>query len=505
MHGQWTDDPTRRGATGRPRGRRGPTREAVGTRPGERRRRGTAGAAPVSAPGRSSRGRAGGAPARWTGCSPARCLALVCGGYAAGAALGWGSQELALFMGDFGLSAAASLAAVSCFLYARSRAAARPPRLAALLALLGDGRLRQRGLGLVRGGARRAGARAPPSPTCSSCCSRRPPSSGLLVLAKRPVTRAGWVCLGLDAWLIGGSLLTLSWSLALARTAHVADRDAWPQAALSLAYPLLDIVLVSMVLALHFRRSAANRSAVNTAIAALALTVLCDALFTSPLLREQLPLGAAARRRLVRRLAAAGLRALGRAADRPDERRRRPRGRRAPPAGPSPARWPRSRRTSPPPSAPWGSSTTSSSGRRVDRVVRLHRLHGRARPGRPPGHHARRQHRAHPGTGPEGEPLPLPGAGLQRRHHDRRAHRDTALRQPGRRRGLRARRRGAGRHRARLAHPPRGPGPGASTRCAGSWPPRPPRSPRPGSSAASGPAPATGSTWSPPSTATRAA
>lgn len=41
-----------------------------------------------------------------------------------------------------------------------------------------------------------------------------------------------------------------------------------------------------MVLALHFRRANVNRSAVNTAIAALALTVLCDALFTSPLLRQ---------------------------------------------------------------------------------------------------------------------------------------------------------------------------------------------------------------------------
>lgn len=58
------------------------------------------------------------------------------------------------------------------------------------------------------------------------------------------------------------------------------------EAALALAYPLLDIVLVSMVLALHFRRSHVNRSGINTAIAALALTVLCDALFTSPLLRE---------------------------------------------------------------------------------------------------------------------------------------------------------------------------------------------------------------------------
>jgi diguanylate cyclase (GGDEF)-like protein/PAS domain S-box-containing protein len=107
---------------------------------------------------------------------------------------------------------------------------------------------------------------------------------GLLVLAKRPVTRAGWVCLALDTWLIGGSLLTLSWSLALARTATI-DGPSTARMALSLAYPLLDIVLVSMVLALHFRRSAVNRAAVNTALAALALTVLCDALFTSPLLR----------------------------------------------------------------------------------------------------------------------------------------------------------------------------------------------------------------------------
>lgn len=92
----------------------------------------------------------------------------------------------------------------------------------------------------------------------------------------------------LDSWLIGGSLLTLSWSLALAHTAHLvgAEDVSVARAALALAYPLLDIVLVSMVLALHFRRSNVNRSAVNTAVAALALTVLSDALFTSPLLRQ---------------------------------------------------------------------------------------------------------------------------------------------------------------------------------------------------------------------------
>jgi diguanylate cyclase (GGDEF)-like protein/PAS domain S-box-containing protein len=108
---------------------------------------------------------------------------------------------------------------------------------------------------------------------------------GLMVLAKRPASWAGWACVVLDACLIGGSLLTLAWSLALAHATQLDGRST-ARIALSLAYPLLDIVLVSMVLALHFRRSPANRSAVNTAIAALALTVLCDALFTSPLLRE---------------------------------------------------------------------------------------------------------------------------------------------------------------------------------------------------------------------------
>src|SRR5206468_11850933 len=67
-----------------------------------------------------------------------------------------------------------------------------------------------------------------PSPSPADFCFLlfAPPAIvGLLVLAKRPVTRAGWVCLGLDSWLIAGSLLTLSWSLALAHTAHFHGRS----------------------------------------------------------------------------------------------------------------------------------------------------------------------------------------------------------------------------------------------------------------------------------------
>ncbi|XEC32956.1 EAL domain-containing protein [Streptomyces fradiae] len=234
------------------------------------------------APGR---GRRPGRPRPGAGGALAQLgLGLLCGGYATGAAVGWGSAELALVMGDFGLSAAALAAAVSCFLYARGRRRAFRPAwylfaFSSFMAATGNA---------VWGWYEVVLRRAVPSPSSADLCFLlfAPPAIvGLLVLAKKPVTRAGWVCLGLDSWLIGGSLLTLSWSLALAHTAYVPGESV-ARAALSLAYPLLDIVLVSMVLALHFRRSHINRSAVHTAIAALALTVLCDALFTSPLLRE---------------------------------------------------------------------------------------------------------------------------------------------------------------------------------------------------------------------------
>ncbi|MGW5635036.1 putative bifunctional diguanylate cyclase/phosphodiesterase [Streptomyces sp. NPDC003832] len=220
-----------------------------------------------------------------TGVLPQLVLALVCAGYAVGSALGWGSEQAALVMGDFGLSVAAGAAAVSCFLYARDRRIRFRPAwllfgLSSLMAALGN---------LVWGWYEVVLGQPVPSPSYADgffLCFAPPAIVGLLVLAKRPVTKAGWVCLGLDAWLIGGSLLTLSWSLALAQTAAQSEAASVAHTALSLAYPMLDIALVSMVLVLHFRRSSVNRTAINTAIGALALTVMCDALFTSPLMHN---------------------------------------------------------------------------------------------------------------------------------------------------------------------------------------------------------------------------
>ncbi|WP_062206439.1 EAL domain-containing protein [Streptomyces sp. NBRC 109706] len=216
---------------------------------------------------------------------PQLALAAVCACYAAGALAGWGSPQFARVMGDFGLSAAAFAAAVSCLWYARRQA--QEFRGAWTMFGLSSVMI---GLGNATWGWYEVVLREPvPSLSLADVCFLLfAPLAivGLLMLAKRPRTRAGWVCLGLDVWLIGGSLMTLSWSVALAHTAELSDESAG-QVALALAYPLLDIVLVSMVAVLHFRRSARHRPAINAAIGALALTVLCDALFTSPPLREQ--------------------------------------------------------------------------------------------------------------------------------------------------------------------------------------------------------------------------
>ncbi|MDT0269410.1 EAL domain-containing protein [Streptomyces sp. DSM 44915] len=216
---------------------------------------------------------------------PQLALAAVCACYAAGALTGWGSPRFARIMGDFGLSAAAFAAAASCLWYARRRA----EEFRGAWTMFGLSSV-MIGLGNATWGWYEVVLRRPvPAISLADIAFLLfAPLAvvGLLLLANRPRTRTGWVRLGLDVWLIGGSLMTLSWSVALAHTAEL-RAESVSRAALALAYPLLDIVLVSMVVVLHFRRSARHRPAINSAIGALALTVLCDALFTSPPLREQ--------------------------------------------------------------------------------------------------------------------------------------------------------------------------------------------------------------------------
>ncbi|WP_405977526.1 PAS domain-containing protein [Streptomyces sp. NBC_00158] len=155
-------------------------------------------------------------------------------------------------MGEFTLCAAAATAAAACFRQGRNRdGRSRPAWL--LLALS----FTMAALGHLS---------APLLPYFAP-----PAVTGLLLLAKRPVTRAGRVCLALDAWLVGGSLFALYRSLSTA--------EAVQHTALAPARPLLGIALVSTALVLHFGRSGAARPAA----VALASIGLGDLLVTTPL------------------------------------------------------------------------------------------------------------------------------------------------------------------------------------------------------------------------------
>lgn len=215
---------------------------------------------------------------------PGLALGALCLSYACGAATGWGSHQLAVFMGDFGLAAAALAAALSCLVYGCTVGGhARPAwllfGLSSLTVAFGNG---------TWGWYELVERTALPQDSLAAYAFLlfAPLSiTGILVLAQRPRSAAGWLCLLLDGWLIAGSLFTLSWSLALGRIA-AGEGGSVLTLALKLAYPVLDILLVSLVVGLRFGGRDGNRAAVHTAMMALAVTVICDALFTSPALHS---------------------------------------------------------------------------------------------------------------------------------------------------------------------------------------------------------------------------
>ncbi|MET7638632.1 EAL domain-containing protein [Streptomyces sp. NPDC005438] len=217
---------------------------------------------------------------------PPLLLAAICAGYAAGAALGWGTLPVALLVSELAPGLAALTAAASCLCYARTdRAGSQRP---AWLLLGWSSILVGLGQALWGAGELLQGAPTARPPLVDLCllASVPPAVVGMLILAKRPTSRAGWLCLGLDALLIVGSLASLTWSLARAHAGGW-NGDSVVPAALTLAYPLLQVLLVAVVLGLTFRRSPERRPAMGLALATLALSVLCDALLTSPLLRER--------------------------------------------------------------------------------------------------------------------------------------------------------------------------------------------------------------------------
>ncbi|MYS80211.1 putative bifunctional diguanylate cyclase/phosphodiesterase [Embleya scabrispora] len=207
-------------------------------------------------------------------------IAPLCLVYAIGALQGWGNPTLSLAMGDFGLAAAAAVAAISCALksvheFGRARLSWALFAFSATMVSLGNGIW----------GWYEVVLDVPvptPGPTDVIFLLFAPPTIvGLVLVAQRPRGIAAWTCMALDGWLIAGSLFTLGWSLALARNTN-GDRSDVIKIVLTLAYPVLDILMISMVLGLRFRAGSGDRAALNLALVGLAVTVMSDALWTTP-------------------------------------------------------------------------------------------------------------------------------------------------------------------------------------------------------------------------------
>ncbi|UGQ14178.1 EAL domain-containing protein [Yinghuangia sp. ASG 101] len=206
--------------------------------------------------------------------------APLCLVYAVGAVLGWGDHTVSLTMGDFGLALAAATAGVSCLV----RAVQLRGSSGLSWAMLGTSACMVAIGNAIWGWYEVVLDSDVPSPGVADwffLFFAPPAIAGLLLVAQRPKGPAAWSCLVLDGWLIAGSLFTLGWSTALARAADGDPADAL-SIALTLAYPVMDILLVSMVLGLRFRPDGGDRVALNFALVALAITVVSDALWTAP-------------------------------------------------------------------------------------------------------------------------------------------------------------------------------------------------------------------------------
>lgn len=211
-------------------------------------------------------------------------VALVVGtAYGAGSLTGWGSPVLAAVMGDFGLSAAAALAMCSCLararmLTGRARLSWALFGLACAAVMLGN---------LVWGWYEVVWGQRVPTPSLADAaflCFGPLAVAGIVFAARGPNGVLAWLRRVLDGWLIAGSLFTLAWTLALARLADSQGDDP-VRMLFVLAYPTMDILLISVVLGLRFRTPRRDRAALNLAVSGLAVTVLSDGLWTSPQLR----------------------------------------------------------------------------------------------------------------------------------------------------------------------------------------------------------------------------
>jgi diguanylate cyclase (GGDEF)-like protein len=220
-------------------------------------------------------------------------IALLAAAYAVGSVLHWGAgpplaapdsgHTLADWMGDFGLSAVAVLAGASCVaraltVHGRLRASWLLFALSALVAGLGNG---------VWGWYELVLNQVPPSPSLADWVFLLFAPSAMaatLVHHRGFGSKIGWVKLVLDGAMISGALFTAGWSIALARAADTGGGSPL-KLAFALAYPVFDILLVSLVLAVRFQGGRDDGASMATLVLGYSVIVICDAIWTLPAVR----------------------------------------------------------------------------------------------------------------------------------------------------------------------------------------------------------------------------
>ncbi|WP_143060217.1 PAS domain S-box protein [Streptomyces sp. TLI_105] len=196
---------------------------------------------------------------------------LLSGVYAtcvAGSVVSWGSGRLALVMSDFALGAATAAAAAACHRQGRNRHRSQRAWMLFTLSftMATFGHCLSGWYTVMASGS-----------TGSHDFTRLifllfvpPAASGLLLLTRWPTSKAGWVCMTIDVWLLGSSLFTLFWTLS--------PTDATQHTAVSLTGALLEIALVSTAMVMHRRATGADRRPGLATVTALALIAAGDLL-----------------------------------------------------------------------------------------------------------------------------------------------------------------------------------------------------------------------------------
>jgi diguanylate cyclase (GGDEF)-like protein len=215
---------------------------------------------------------------------------LATGVFALGAVVHWGargadaSHTVSDVMGDFGLAGAAVLASAASLrralqLCGRSRRSWLLFAGSALVAGFGNA---------VWGWYELVLRESPPFPSMADwafLCFAPFAIAGTLSHHRGLGGALAWIRLGLDGALIGGALFTAGWGIALSRDAF-SDGRAPVKVTFALAYPVFDIMLASLVLALRSKGGGRDGASMGMLVAGYTVIIVFDGLWSMPEIRE---------------------------------------------------------------------------------------------------------------------------------------------------------------------------------------------------------------------------